>query len=176
MLKNLKGKIISKVMMFLFIITAIGFIFRPQLAKAEKHGLSLETNKNVYALGENITIILINNGNETVDIGGYPAWEILNHPEGEHVCPGIYAFLLWKLDPEENDTIVWDQYNFLNSTFVEPGTYVLKDTQGWGLLASFEIVEAEDIIPEFPSAIILSLFIVFSMLIVILAEKHDEKH
>lgn len=73
MLKNLKGKIISKVMIFLFIITVIGFVFQLQLAKAEKHGLSLETDKNVYTLGENITMILTNNGNETVDIGGYPA-------------------------------------------------------------------------------------------------------
>ena len=175
-MKNLKGKIISKVMMFLFIITVIGFIFRPQLAKAEKHGLSLETDKNVYALGENITIILTNNGDETVDIGGYPAWEILTHPEGEHVCPGVYAFLLWELDSGENDTFVWAQYNLLNSTFVEPGTYVLKDTQGWGLLASFEIVAAEDILPEFRSAIIFCLFTVFSMLAAIFAKKYDKKH
>lgn len=176
MLKNLKGKAASKVMIFLFVITVIGFIFQPQLAKAEKDGLSLETDKNVYALGENITIILINNGNETVDIGGYPAWEILTHPESEHVCPVVYAFLLWELDPRENDTLVWDQYNLLNSTFVEPGTYVLKDTQGWELLASFEIVAAKDIVPEFPSAIILCLFMVFSMLAVIFAKKYDKKH
>ena len=175
MLKNPKGKIISKVMVFLFIITVIGFNFQPQLAKAEKYGLSLETDKNVYALGEYITIILTNNDNETVDIGGYPAWEILTHPEDEHVYPAVYAFLLWKLDPGENDTLVWDQYNLLNSTFVEPGTYVLKDTQGWELVSSFEIV-GEDIVPEFPSTIILYLFMVFSMLIVILARKHDEKH
>lgn len=92
------------------------------------------------------------------------------------MCPVVYAFLLWKLDSGENDTLVWDQYNLLNSTFVEPGTYVLKDTQGWGLLASFKIVATEDIVPEFPSTIILYLFMVFSMLIVILARKHDEKH
>jgi len=162
-------------MTFLLITTVIGFIFQPQLAKAEKHGLSLETDKNVYALGENITIILTNNGNETVDIGGYPAWEILTHPESEHVCPVVYATLLWVLDPRENDTILWNQYNLLNSTFVEPGTYVLKDTQGWELVSSFEIV-AEDIVPEFPSAMILPLFMVFSMLIAILAKKYDEKH
>jgi hypothetical protein len=176
MFKNLKGNIILKLTIFLFIITVIGFIFQPQLAKAEKHGLSLETDKNVYALGENITIILTNNGNETVDIGGYPAWEILIHPEGEHVCPVIYAFLRWELSPGENDTFVWDQYNLLNFTFVEPGTYVLKDVQRWGLVSSFEIVAAEDIVPEFPSAIILSLFMVFPMLIAILAKKYDEKH
>jgi len=163
-------------MIFLFITTVIGFIFQPQLAKAEKQGLSLETDKNVYALGENITIILINNGNETVDIGGYPAWEILTYPEDEHVCPVVYAFLLWELDSGQNDTLVWDQYNLLNSTFVEPGTYVLKDTQGWELLASFEVVAAEDILPEFPSAVILCSFMVFSMLVAIFAKKYDKKH
>jgi hypothetical protein len=160
-------------MILLFIITVIGLIFQPQLAKAEKHGLSLETDKNVYALGENITIILTNNGNETVEIGGYPAWEILNHPEGEHVCPVIYASLLWKLDPGEDNSFVWNQYNWLNLTFVEPGTYVAKDTQGWELHASFEIVATENVAPEFPSAIILSLFMMFSMLIAILAQKYE---
>jgi len=176
MSKNLKEKTVPKVVMSLLILTAIGLISQPQMAKAEEHGLLLETDKNIYTMGENITIILTNNGNEVVEIGGYPGWEILTYAEGEHVCPVIYASLLWELDPEESDTFVWDQYNLLNSTFVEPGTYTLKDVQGWGLVASFEIVTAGDVIPEFPSAAILSLFMVSLTFIVVLAEKCNEKH
>ena len=176
MSKNLKEKTVQKVVMSLFILNAIGLISQPQLAKAEEHGLLLETDKNIYTMGENITIILTNNGNEAVEIGGYPAWEILTYAEGEHACPVIYASLLWELDPEESDTFVWNQFNLLNSTFVGPGTYALKDVQGWGLVASFEIVAAKDAIPEFSSATILSLFVVSLTFIVVLAQKYNEKH
>jgi len=175
MSKNLKENTVQKVVMSLLILTAIGLISQLRLAKAEEHGLSLKTDKNIYAMGENITIILTNNGNEAVEIGGYPAWEILMYAEGEHVCPTIYASLIWELDPEESDSFVWNQFNLLNSTFVEPGTYDLKDVQGWGLVASFEIVAAKDAVPEFPSAAILSLFVVSLTFIVVLAQKRNEK-
>lgn len=108
--------------------------------------LVLETDKYVYVLGENVTIILKNVGTETVEIGGYPAWQIFTYPKEEPVYPEVFAFLAWSLDPGENDTFVWNQYNEFNQSFVKPGTYVIKDTQGWGLSAYFKIIEAKAVI------------------------------
>jgi hypothetical protein len=42
--------------------------------------MQLETDKSVYELGENVTIILTNVANQTMIIGGYPAWQIYTHP------------------------------------------------------------------------------------------------
>jgi len=93
----------------------------------------LETDKDVYILGENITITLKNIGTETVSIGGYPAWGIYTYPGGSHVYPPFYAFLAWSLEPGENDTYTFD------SGDIGPGMYVVNDTQGWGLSAYFTI-------------------------------------
>ena len=102
--------------------------------------LILRTDKHVYLLGENVTIILENMGNSTVDIGGYPAWQILTYPEEEPVFPEVYALLAWNLEPGQSDVFVWNQYDEFNDKFVEPGTYIVKDTQGWNIYAIFEIV------------------------------------
>jgi len=95
--------------------------------------IQLETDKDVYILGENITITLKNIGTETVSIGGYPAWGIYTYPGGSHVYPPFYAFLAWSLEPGENDTYTFD------SGDIGPGMYVVNDTQGWGLSAYFTI-------------------------------------
>jgi len=108
----------------------------------------LETDKCVYTLGENVTITLTNNGSERVDIGGYPAWQIFTYPREEPVYPAIFASLAWYLDPGENDTFVWNQYNEFNHSFVKPGAYVVRDTQGWGLSTHFEIIATEIIVPD----------------------------
>jgi len=100
----------------------------------------LETDKDTYFLGENVTIILKNIGNETEWIGGYPAWIIYTYPEEEPVFPAIFALLLWELAPGENDTITWSQYNAFTNSPVDVGMYVVRDTQGWGLSAYFTIV------------------------------------
>jgi len=110
--------------------------------------LVLETDKHVYVLGENVTVILKNVGSERVEIGGYPAWQIFTYPEEEPVCPAIYAFLAWSLDPGENDTFTWNQFNEYDQCFAELGIYVIRDTQGWGLSACFEIIEGEPINTE----------------------------
>ena len=121
--------------------------------------LLLETDKNVYRLGENVTITLTNISNKTIEIGGYPAWQIFAYPEEDPVYPSIFAFLAWSLDPGENDTFIWNQYNQFSGSSCSPRTYVVKDTQGWGLSAYFEVVAADRFIrdltawisPEFPT-------------------------
>jgi len=106
--------------------------------------LRLRTDKHVYLLGENVTIILENMGNSTVDIGGYPAWQILTYPEEKPeekpVFPEVYAFLAWNLEPGQSDVFVWNQYDEFNDKFVEPGIYIVRDTQGWNIYTIFEIV------------------------------------
>jgi len=114
--------------------------------------VTLKTDKDVYVLGENVTITLTNVGQETVQIGGYPAWQIFTYPAEEPVYPKIFAFLAWSLDPGENGTLTWNQYDEFTESFAKPGTYVIKDTQGWGLSAYFETVMAEEQwIPYVPS-------------------------
>ena len=101
--------------------------------------LLLETDKDTYSLGENVTVTLTNIGAETVEIGGYPAWGIYSYPEETLVFPMYYQFLLWSLEPGENDTITWDQYNAFTQSPVDPGMYVVRDTKGWGLSAYLTI-------------------------------------
>jgi hypothetical protein len=101
--------------------------------------LLLKTDKSIYKLGENVTITLTNVSNETIEIGGYPAWQIFTYPAEDPVYPMIFAFLAWSLNSGENDTFIWNQYNEFTWSFCTVGTYVIKDTQAWGLSAFFKI-------------------------------------
>ena len=100
----------------------------------------LETDKDVYILGENVKIMLKNIGTETESIGGYPAWGIYEivdvggSPWEFFVYPEYYMWLAWSLEPEENDT-----YTF-GSGDIGAGMYVVRDTQGWNLSAYFAII------------------------------------
>lgn len=107
--------------------------------------LVLKTDKHVYVLGETIAIILKNIGDERVEIGGYPAWQILMYPEEEAVYPLIFATLAWSLEPKENDTFMWNQYNQFNDSFCDPGTYVVRDNQGWNLSTYFNVTFLTDL-------------------------------
>lgn len=100
----------------------------------------LTTDKPLYKLGENVTITLTNIGEETVTIGGYPAWQIYTYPEEKPVYPAVYAFLIWQLEPGENDTFVWNQLNEFTNTPCAPGTYLIRDVKGWGLFTYFSII------------------------------------
>jgi hypothetical protein len=111
--------------------------------------LLLTTDKSSYKLGENVTIILANIDSETVEIGGYPAWQIYTYLEEKPVFPAIFAFLLWSLEPGENDTFVWNQYDAFNNAFCNPGTYIIKDTQGWGLSTLFRIYIDQNVFREY---------------------------
>ncbi|MCD6242775.1 hypothetical protein J7K06_03710 [Candidatus Bathyarchaeota archaeon] len=103
--------------------------------------LRLRTDKHVYLLGENVTIILENIGNSTADVGGYPAWQILTYPEEKPVFPEVYTFLAWNLEPGQSDVFIWNQYDEFNDKFVEPGTYIIKDTQGWNIYTTFIVAD-----------------------------------
>ena len=149
----MEKKVVSGIMLTLLMFVMLTVTLSIQPVKTDLYAqLLLETDKDVYILGENVTIIHTNIGSETVEIGGYPAWEIYTYPEEETVYPAIFAFLLWWLEPGENDTITWNQYNQFNNSFCGPGTYVVKDLQGWGLSAYFEIVPTEEQwVPYVPS-------------------------
>ncbi|MCW3986416.1 MAG: hypothetical protein NWE91_08445 [Candidatus Bathyarchaeota archaeon] len=110
--------------------------------------LLLETDKHIYKLGENITITLTNIGSATVTIGGYPAWYIFTYPEEQQILATFYSFLAWSLEPGESDSFTWDQYDLSTYDYVNPGTYIIKDTQEWGLTTYFKIVDAKIIVPD----------------------------
>lgn len=102
--------------------------FDVELAKAnQKTQLLLETDKDVYNLGENVTITLTNIGDDTVMFGGWPPWIIYTYPYWERVYPEAIAYLAWDLDPGESETLSWNQYNEYNDTFVGPGRYVVYE-------------------------------------------------
>ena len=140
-------------MLTLLLIGMLTLAFNIQSVKTyQKAQLLLETDKDVYILGENVTITLKNIGSETIQIGGYPAWQIYTYPEEEMVYPMIFAWLAWSLEPGMNDTFIWNQYNEFTQSPAETGMYVVRDTQGWGLSAYFEIATTEERwIPYVPS-------------------------
>jgi parallel beta-helix repeat protein len=142
-------KTVSGIVLSLLIISTLALAFNIEIAKEDQEPqILLETDKDTYILGENITIVLVNIGIKNVRIGGYPAWQICTYPEEQPVYPAIFAFLAWSLNPEENDTFIWNQYNQFNETFCSSGTYVVKDTQGWGLSAYFKIISANVTVPD----------------------------
>jgi len=133
-------KIVCGITLTILLTSMLTFAFEiyPVEANSE-YRLILKTDKKIYALGENVMIILENIGNENVIIGGYPAWRIFTYPEEQPVYPKIFALLLWELDPGENDTFAWNQYNEFTENFVESGMYVVMDVQGWNLSTYFKI-------------------------------------
>ncbi len=125
---------------YTFTFKAWGIDVRSVSFTASTAQMLLETDKDTYFLGENVTIILKNVGTETVSIGGYPAWGVYTYPEESFVYPSYYTFWAWSLEPGENATITWNQHNAFTNSPVDPGMYVVRDTQGWGLSAYFTIV------------------------------------
>jgi parallel beta-helix repeat protein len=112
--------------------------------------LLLKTNRSFYLQGENITITLLNVGNETVDIGEMPPWEIFRQ-QYEPVYPLIFWPIAWWLEPGENRTFTWNQYDAYAGQPAGVGYYVVRDTQGWGLSAYFSIVAAIIVPDHYPT-------------------------
>jgi len=127
--QELKSKLKRKVaplFVTLILMTMSTLSFDVELAKANQEiQLSLETDKNVYNLGENVTITLTNIGDDTVMFGGWPPWIIYTYPYWERVYPESLVYLAWDLDPGESETLSWNQYNEYNDTFVSSGRYVV---------------------------------------------------
>ncbi|MEM2988163.1 MAG: hypothetical protein QXK26_03895 [Candidatus Bathyarchaeia archaeon] len=75
------------------------------------------------------------------------------------VYPKVFAFLAWDLEPEENDTFVWQQIDEFDGE-CKLGIYIVKDTQGWGLACTFEITSTP--ITEFPISAYLMILLIVS--------------
>lgn len=141
----MERKTVSGSMLALLLISMLTLTFNIQPTKADQESqLLLETDKDTYMISEDVTIVLTNIGVETIWIMGYPAYQIYTYPKDEPVYPNIFLTLLWSLEPGENDTFVWNQYNAFTHTPVEPGMYVIRDNQGWGLSVYFEIVALKE--------------------------------
>jgi hypothetical protein len=111
--------------------------------------LLLYSDKDIYVLQENITIVVENIGNKTVNwVGRCPVpWDIFTYPDEECVFTAFPCFCIFDLAPGENVTYVWNQCDFFTIGSVEPGMYVVRDNQGWGLMAYFKIVDTEIVVP-----------------------------
>ena len=133
-------RILSRIMLALLLVYMLTLAFNIRLVEADQAPqLLLQTDRNIYLLGENVTITLSNMGNETVGFGGWPPWVIYTHPEWKWVWPGFLAFLMWDLDPGESVTLAWDQSINQTNSFVGPGTYVVYE-YNYNYTAFFQIV------------------------------------
>ena len=144
--------------------------------------LLLETDKAVYAHGEWVNITFTNGGNATVELTSWPCFEI--YGSQGYVAPTVLAFMIVKVPPRGSHVWTWDQTGFVNGLnnpdlvdLVPPGTYavilLIRDpaTGLWvgNLTTSFEIEPPT--VPEFPSTIILPLFMILSIIAVIFTKR-----
>jgi hypothetical protein len=136
-----KGKLKAVICVFLA-FSLLGMLllgFGTRQVKAQP--MLLTTDRDVYLLGENVTVCVLNSGMDAEPVHGYPPWQIFTFPGGKAVFPAIFMYFEWVLMPGENRTIVWDQRNYFSpGGFVEPGEYCVMDNQGWGEFAFFSIV------------------------------------
>ena len=116
----------------------------------EKSKLLLEADKGIYKLGENITIMLTNIGNHTIQwIGRWPVpWDIFTYPENRCVFAAVPCYCIFELPPGENVSYTWNQSDMFTIHPVEPGIYEVRDNQAWELSVCFRIVNAEIIVPD----------------------------
>lgn len=93
--------------------------------EAYNKALLVETDRHVYLLGEEVTIILTNIGNKTLGFGGWPPCDVYRiYPDWEFCYPTCYAWLAWSLEPGESVNDTWDQYNGFTQRYVKPGVYM----------------------------------------------------
>ena len=112
--------------------------------------LLLYTDKEAYALSENITIIMSNIGDESIYwVGRCPVpWDIFTSPDEVCVFATIPCFCLFELLPGENVTYIWNKADPFTVCPIEPGMYVVRDNQGWGFSTRFMIVDADIVVPD----------------------------
>lgn len=104
--------------------------------------IQLETDKHYYELGESVTITLTNIGYQLIYIPQDPPWIIYTYPDNELVYPKFPQNDPWPLEPSESKSWSWNQVNEYESRSAEPGNYVIKDTQNWGLSVYFSILSS----------------------------------
>ena len=119
---------VAYLLLALILMMILALPFDVEIAEAdEKIQLLLQTDKDVYNLGENVTITLTNIGDDTVMFGGWPPWIIYTYPYWERVYPEAIAYLAWDLEPGESETLSWNQHNEYNDTLVSSGRYVVYE-------------------------------------------------
>jgi len=132
---------------------ALTFNIQPVRTDSEPQ-LLLETDKYIYKLGENIFITLANIGNQTIYWSAlWPPFDIYTYPGEELVCEALECFCIFSLAPEEIITQnLSEWFYFPPCDLIEPGTYVARDNQGWGLSTYFKIVNPDLIVPyDYPT-------------------------
>jgi len=202
----------------------LAFTIQPTEAEQFLH-LSLDTDRDIYILGENVTITLTNISSETVNIGGYPAWgwglsayfEIVATKEqwvpyvpfsrmvdlkfwmldgipyikvSITFSDGGFSISDWGTVVREGceiwvDSKIWDWtgpsilvITRLSHTYnlgrLESGNYTFT-FKAWGNNVKSINFTVTEIIPEFPPAIILPLFIILSVIAVIFAKRRTPR-
>jgi parallel beta-helix repeat protein len=142
---------VSGIMLSLLVMSSLAFAFRIKTVKADPEGqLLLETDKQVYKLGENVTTTLTNIGDEIIPWMGYKPgpWDIFTFPGNRCVFDALECYCYYELDAGESVTYTWNQSDYYTVDPVEPGTYEVRDNQGWGLSAYFTMVNEVRIVPD----------------------------
>lgn len=111
----------------IFAVLAVGIVVFAGLASAAKPA-DVTTDKETYAVGEDVTIYITNNGNQDyLILGGY----YVTTPSGEPVCDPYRAIVWILILPGGTVTYHWNQ-TYANSAFgadgeqVAPGEYVVR--------------------------------------------------
>lgn len=136
-------KIVSGIVLALILTGVLMVKFDILLTStSEEAQLLLETDKNRYELGENVTITLANNGDRPVRFRQDPPFAIYTCPDNELVYPESWDAGYWTLEPGANSSWLW---RLDKSKPIEPGNYVIRgsvvvDTQLWDLSWYFTIV------------------------------------
>jgi len=127
---KMERKAIRGMMLILLLAGTLAITFNVVVVTAgqEVGRLLIETDKSVYALGEEVNITITNIGEIDVEIGGWPCVQIYTYPDLEPVWPCIFAFLAWNLTPGESESWIWNQYNEFTNKSAELGTYVVNFT------------------------------------------------
>src|SRR5918993_565155 len=96
---------------------------------SENNTLKLSTDKDIYNMGETVTITLQNIGNNTIHFsdGGY--MHLRNSDTGECIfgCPEQESFTqaIIAFEPGQIETRLWEQRD-VNNTQVSPGLYTVR--------------------------------------------------
>ena len=84
--------------------------------------IEIITDKSIYQQGENITIIITNIGETTIEIAG-PCYNVSNE-QGESVFSGC-LFWYFVLEPGESETLIWNQKD-MEGKQVSKGKYTVE--------------------------------------------------
>jgi hypothetical protein len=116
-------KFLSTTVFFLCLVIVLNINFIS--VSAENNTLKLSTDKDIYNIGENITITLQNIGNTTVEFSDSGYMHLMNSDTGECIwsCPGIFhTMAIIPFEPGQIESLIWEQRDE-NGTQVSAGLY-----------------------------------------------------